>query len=46
MSGHFFNDNMDWWNYVASMSPPRVLVLQDADRVPGFGGVGGKYTQP
>ena len=42
MTGRFFNDNMDWWNYVASMPSPKVIVLQDADHMPGFGGVGGE----
>lgn len=32
-----YYDRMDWWNYVASLPEPRVLVLQDADHQPGFG---------
>ena len=28
---------MDWWNYVASLPEPRVIVLQDADPKPGVG---------
>jgi regulator of RNase E activity RraA len=32
-----YYDRMDWWNYVASLPEPRVLVLQDADHNPGLG---------
>jgi regulator of RNase E activity RraA len=28
---------MEWWNYVASLPEPRVLVLQDADHHAGLG---------
>ena len=37
MSHRCYYDRMDWWNYVASLPEPRVLVLQDADHLPGFG---------
>lgn len=37
MSHRCYHDRMDWWNYVASLPEPRVLVLQDADQQPGFG---------
>jgi len=37
MSGRCYYDRMDFWNYVASMPAPRVLVLQDVDHAPGFG---------
>lgn len=37
MSHRCYYDRMDWWNYVASLPEPRVLVLQDADRQPAFG---------
>jgi 4-hydroxy-4-methyl-2-oxoglutarate aldolase len=37
MSHRCYYDRMDWWNYVASMPEPRVLVLQDADHNPGLG---------
>jgi len=37
MSHRCYYDRMDWWNYVASLPEPRVLVLQDTDHQPGFG---------
>jgi len=32
-----YYDRMDWWNYVASLPEPRVMVLQDVDPKPGLG---------
>ena len=29
MSHRCYYDRMDWWNYVASLPEPRVMVLQD-----------------
>ena len=37
MTHRCYYDRMDWWNYVASLPEPRVMVLQDADHTPGFG---------
>jgi 4-hydroxy-4-methyl-2-oxoglutarate aldolase len=37
MSQRCYYDRMDWWNYVASLPEPRVMVLQDADHQPGVG---------
>ncbi len=37
MSGRCYYDRMDFWNYIASIPQPSVLVLQDVDRTPGFG---------
>jgi 4-hydroxy-4-methyl-2-oxoglutarate aldolase len=37
MSHRCYYDRMDWWNYVASLPEPRVLVLYDADQQPGLG---------
>lgn len=37
LSGRCYYDRMDFWNYVATMPKPRVLVLQDVDDAPGFG---------
>jgi regulator of RNase E activity RraA len=37
MSHRCYFDRMDWWNYVASLPEPRVMVLQDADQEPGRG---------
>ncbi len=32
-----YYDRMDWWNYVASLPGPRIMVLQDSDHSPGLG---------
>jgi len=32
-----YYDRMDFWRYVTTVPAPRVIVLQDADRSPGFG---------
>jgi regulator of RNase E activity RraA len=32
-----YYDRMDWWNYVASLPKPRIMVLQDCDHQPGLG---------
>lgn len=37
MDHRCYYDRMDWWNYVASLPEPRVLVLQDADHNGGLG---------
>lgn len=37
MTHRCYYDRMDWWNYVASLPEPRVMVLQDTDDNPGFG---------
>jgi 4-hydroxy-4-methyl-2-oxoglutarate aldolase len=37
MSGRCYYDRMDFWNYVATIPKPRVIVLQDVDRTPGLG---------
>jgi 4-hydroxy-4-methyl-2-oxoglutarate aldolase len=37
MSHRCYYDRMDWWNYVASLPQPRVMVLQDADHNAGLG---------
>ena len=37
MSHRCYYDRMDWWNYVASLPQPRIMVLQDADHNPGLG---------
>jgi len=42
MRGRFYNDNMDWWNYVATIPQPRVIVFEDVDDLLGFGAVGGE----
>ena len=37
MAHRCYYDRMDWWNYVASLPEPRVMVLQDTDPRPGVG---------
>jgi regulator of RNase E activity RraA len=37
MTHRCYYDRMDWWNYVASLPGPRVMVLEDADPQPGLG---------
>jgi len=37
MTHRCYYDRMDWWNYVASLPEPRVIVLQDFDPKPGVG---------
>jgi regulator of RNase E activity RraA len=37
MSHRCYYDRMDWWNYLASLPEPRIMVLQDADHEPGRG---------
>src|SRR5580704_12450126 len=32
-----YYDRVDWWNYLASVPKPRVMVLQDVDSRPGLG---------
>jgi regulator of RNase E activity RraA len=35
MTDRCYYDRMDWWNYVASLPEPRVMVLQDVEPTPG-----------
>ena len=42
ISGKFYYDRMDWWEYVASMPQPRVVVLQDVDHERGVGAIFGE----
>ncbi len=37
MSQRCYYDRMDWWNYVALLPEPRVIVLQDVDHNAGLG---------
>ncbi len=40
--GKVFSENTDWWNVLLSVPAPRVLVIQDMDRVPGAGALVGE----
>jgi 4-hydroxy-4-methyl-2-oxoglutarate aldolase len=37
MSGRCYYDRMDFWQYLATLPGPRVMVLEDVDHVPGLG---------
>jgi 4-hydroxy-4-methyl-2-oxoglutarate aldolase len=37
MTQRCYYDRMDWWNYVASVPEPRVMVIQDVEPTPGVG---------
>jgi len=37
MSGRCYYDRMDFWEYLATLPEPRVMVLEDVDHVPGLG---------
>jgi regulator of RNase E activity RraA len=35
--GHSYYDRTDWWNYILTVPPPRIVVVEDADEHPGIG---------
>lgn len=35
--GLSYHDRTDWWNYIVSVPPPRIVVVQDVDERPGVG---------
>lgn len=37
MEGHRYHEETDWWDHILSIPEPRVLVVQDIDKVPGLG---------
>jgi 4-hydroxy-4-methyl-2-oxoglutarate aldolase len=44
--GHSYHDRTDWWNYIVSVPPPRIVVVQDVDDHPGLGAfVGDVHAQ-
>ena len=42
MKGRCYYDRLDFWNYVASLPAPRVMVLADVDHQPGLGALVGE----
>ncbi len=40
--GCCYHHRMDWWEYVASIPEPRVIVVEDADERPGIGALVGE----
>jgi 4-hydroxy-4-methyl-2-oxoglutarate aldolase len=39
--GHRYHDRTDWWNYIASVPAPRIVVVQDVDVHAGLGAFSG-----
>jgi 4-hydroxy-4-methyl-2-oxoglutarate aldolase len=37
ISNLYYYQNMSWWEYVASMPGPKIIVLADVDKAPGTG---------
>lgn len=37
LEGRCYYENMEWWRFVASVPPPRFVVIQDSDHSPGTG---------
>ena len=37
MTGHFYFHHTDWWDEINSLPEPRVVVIEDIDRIPGIG---------
>jgi len=35
--GHTYLDRTDWWSYLLTVPPPRIVVVEDADERPGTG---------
>ena len=38
----FYYDHIGWWQYLVTIPPPRVVVLQDMDNPPGFAAIFGE----
>jgi len=42
VTGKCYYENIDWWRYLETIPPPRIVVLQDFDNRPGFGALFGE----
>jgi regulator of RNase E activity RraA len=42
ITGKCYYDHIEWWHYLLTIPPPRVVVLQDFDHRPGFGAIFGE----
>lgn len=42
MAGTCYYDRIDWWEYLASIPEPRVMVIEDLDDPPGVGALVGE----
>jgi regulator of RNase E activity RraA len=40
--GHSYYDRTDWWNFILSVPPPRIVVLEDVTETPGLGAICGE----
>jgi len=40
--GHTYYDRTDWWNYILTLPPPRIVVVEDTDEHPGVGALVGE----
>src|SRR5579872_5744851 len=42
VNGHSYYEHVEWWRFVESVPPPRIVVLLDADDPPGVGALFGE----
>jgi 4-hydroxy-4-methyl-2-oxoglutarate aldolase len=42
MAGKCYYDHIEWWQYLVTIPPPRIIVLQDFDERVGFGALFGE----
>jgi 4-hydroxy-4-methyl-2-oxoglutarate aldolase len=42
VTGKCYYDHIEWWRYLLTIPPPRVVVLYDMDHRPGFGAIFGE----
>ena len=42
VTGNCYFENIEWWEYVVTIPPPRIIVFQDFDNRPGFGAIFGE----
>ena len=42
VKGGWYYEQIDWWRYLVTVPPPRIVVMQDADRLPGSGALFGE----
>jgi len=40
-TGNLYNDRTDWWDYIASLPAPRIVVVEDVSTRPGLGSLVG-----
>ena len=40
-AGSIYGERTDWWDYLASLPEPRVIVIEDASDTPGLGAIVG-----